>query len=309
LATPEPFVSAPPKDARTSGRRLAFARWLTQPSHPLTARVVVNRLWLHHFGEGLVATPDNFGHTGARPTHPELLDWLATELVRNGWSLKAIHRLILTSSTYRQSSAAGGAEAAAAQAVDPENRLLWRQRLLRLEAEAIRDGVVSVAGSLNPAMFGPPVTVQRQPDGEVTAPADATGCRRSVYLQVRRSQPVTLLQVFDEPVMETNCTRRAQSTVASQALTLGNSDFVVRHAEEFAQRALREKPADPADYAFLVAFGRPANEKERATLRSFLEAQTARRTAAGQADARARHQALADLCQMLLNANEFVYVD
>jgi mono/diheme cytochrome c family protein len=310
LATAQPFTWAPPgKDAKTSGRRLAFARWLTQPDHPLTARVLVNRLWLHHFGEGLVATPDNFGRTGSPPSHPELLDWLATEFVSHGWSIKAMHRLLLTSSTYRQQSAFDDTAHARARQVDPDNRLLWRQRLRRLEAEALRDAVLSAAGNLNPRMFGPPVPMRRQPDGEVVAPDDASGLRRSVYLQVRRSQPLTLLQVFDQPVMETNCTRRSTSTVSSQALTLLNSDFLTRQAEAFAARAQKENPTDPASHALLIAFGRPATPAERARLGAFLETQTARHAATPEGKAAPRQRALADLCHMLLGANEFAYVD
>jgi hypothetical protein len=320
LSAPQPFAWTPPgKDARTSGRRSAFAAWLTQPAHPLTARVLVNRLWLHHFGQGLVATPDNFGRAGAAPSHPELLDWLATEFVARGWSIKAMHRLILTSSTYRQSAtppvsppSQGGEKegVAAASKVDPENRLLWRQRLRRLEAEALRDAVLAVAGNLNPEMFGPPVLMQRQRDGEVTTPADASGNRRSIYLQVRRSQPLTLLQVFDQPVMETNCTHRPVSTVSSQALTLLNSDFMVRQAEAFAARVAKENPADAGAYALQLAFARPAREPERARLKAFLEAQTERyvQLRAGSPE-EAWRRALVDLCQMLLCANEFAYIE
>jgi hypothetical protein len=292
--------SAPPKEAKTSGRRLAFAEWLTQPEHPLTARVLVNRLWLHHFGEGIVATPDNFGRQGAPPSHPELLDWLATELVARGWSVKAMHRLILTSSAYRQVSRV---DPKAAQ-IDPDNRLLWRQRMRRLEAEPLRDAVLSASGSLNDQAFGPPAPMQRKGDGEVVTPADTSGNRRSVYLQVRRSQPLTLLQVFDQPVMETNCTRRGVSTVSSQALTLLNSDFLTRQADAFAARVLKEKPDDPAGYAVLVAFGRPATETERAKLTAFIEEQSARYKTAD-----AKRKAVADLCHMLLSANEFAYID
>ncbi len=301
----KPFDWKPPAaDAPTSGRRLAFAEWLTQPNHPLTARVMVNRLWLYHFGEGIVSTPDNFGRVGSPPSHPELLDWLATEFVARGWSVKAMHRLIVTSSAYRQASVSP--QAAEAKKIDPDDRLLWRQRMRRLEAEALRDGVLAVSGSLNTDMYGPPVPMQRQGDGEVTAPADASGARRSVYLQVRRSQPLTLLQVFDQPVMETNCTRRAVSTTASQALTLLNSDFMTREADAFAGRVLQEKPDDPAGYAVLTAFGRPITAKERELLTAFLEAQTKRYQGASLAPSR---RALADLCQMLLSADEFAYID
>jgi mono/diheme cytochrome c family protein len=299
-----PFTwKSPAKDAPTSGRRLAFAEWLTQPDHPLTARVMVNRLWLHHFGEGVVSTPDNFGRIGSPPSHPELLDWLATEFVARGWSIKAMHRLMVTSSAYRQASTSP--TSAEAKKIDPDDRLLWRQRLRRLEAEPLRDGIMSVAGSLNSEMFGPSEPMQRQADGEVTAPADGSGARRAVYQQVRRSQPMTFLQVFDQPVMETNCTRRAASTTASQALTLLNSDFMTRQADAFAARVLKEKPNDAAAYAVLSAFGRPITAKEKATLTAFLETQTKRY----QATPDAARRALADLCQMLLSADEFAYVD
>ncbi|HZY88944.1 MAG TPA: DUF1553 domain-containing protein, partial [Gemmataceae bacterium] len=303
LATPRPFAwAAPPAGAKSSGRRLAFARWLTQPDHPLTARVLVNRLWLHHFGEGLVATPDNFGHTGAPPSHPELLDWLAVEFVRRGWSIKAMHRLMLTSAAYRQASAFNPTAHADAKRIDPDNRLLWRQRLRRLEAEALRDAVLAVAGTLNPDMGGPPVPMQRQGDGEVVTPAGAAGARRSVYLQVRRSQPLTLLQVFDQPVIETNCTRRAVSTVSSQALTLLNSRFMDGQADAFAARVLRERPDAPAAHALRLTFGRPATAAEEAALGAFLARQAARHGGD-------RRRSLADLCHMLLSANEFAYVD
>jgi hypothetical protein len=294
----------------TSGRRLAFARWLTQPDHPLTARVLVNHLWRYHFGEGLVATPDNFGHAGSLPSHPELLDWLATEFVARGWSVKALHRLLMTSSTYRQAPVGDPGAQAAALKVDPEDRLLWRQRLRRLEAESLRDAILSTAGTLNAQRYGPPVPVVRQGDGEVVTPADGSGLRRSVYLQVRRSQPLTLLQAFDQPVMESNCTRRMSSTVASQALNLLNSDFVTRQAEAFATRVLRERPSDPAEQAVLAAFGRPASEKERTKLTAFLEVQTLRhlQTLPGR-QPEARRRAVTDLCHMLLSANEFAYVD
>jgi hypothetical protein len=158
-------------------------------------------------------------------------------------------------------------------------------------------------------MYGPPVAMVRQGDGEVTTPADASGARRSIYLQVRRSQPLTLLQVFDQPVMEVNCPRRGASTVSSQALTLLNSDFLNRQAAATAARALKEKPDDAAAYALRLAFGRPATERERGLLAGFLKEQAERHAAAGAAKDEAARRALADLCQMLLSANEFVYID
>ncbi|HMC64842.1 MAG TPA: DUF1553 domain-containing protein, partial [Gemmataceae bacterium] len=312
LTTASPFRWSPPgKEAPTSSRRRAFAEWITQPDHPLTARVLVNRLWLHHFGEGLVSTPENFGHAGSPPSHPELLDWLATEFVARGWSIKTMHRLIMTSSTYRQISTIDPKLHAAARERDPDNRLLWRQRLGRLEAEVLRDSILSVTGALNPVMYGRPVTMVRHADGEVTTPSDASGKRRSIYLQVRRSQPLTMLQVFDQPVMETNCTRRATSTVSSQALTLLNSDFMVGAADAFAARALKENASDPAGHCWRLAFARQPTEQEQAKLQAFLKAQTDRHAAAvARGNPReAERRALADLCHMLLSANEFAYVD
>ncbi len=326
LTTSQPFN--PPawtKESKTSGRRLAFARWLTQPEHPLTARVFVNRVWLHYFGQGLIATPDNFGKTGSPPSHPELLDWLAVEFTQpslspgsqnrggqaGAWSLKRLHRLIVTSATYKQLSSYQPAFHASAKQIDPENRLLWRQRLRRLEAEVLRDSVLQVAGNLNTHMYGPPVPMVRQGDGEVTTPADLSGNRRSIYLQVRRSQPLTFLQLFDQPVIETNCTRRETSTVASQALTLLNSDFMQRQAEAFAERVLKEQPADPAERAVMLAFGRRATDHERELLGEFVQRQAERHAQALAANQKteARRRAVADLCHMLLSANEFAYVD
>ncbi len=327
LATHKAFeLPARPKEAKTSGRRLAFAKWLTSPEHPLTARVMVNRLWLHHFGVGLVATPDNFGKTGSPPSHPELLDWLAREftsptsperkrrdasdptLARGaGWSIKSMQRLIVTSAAYKQQSAYQPNAHGKAKRIDPENRLLWRQRLRRLEGEAMRDAVLAVSGTLNPQMFGPPVGIVRSGDGEVNTPATPEGNRRSVYVQVRRSQPLTFLQLFDQPVIETNCTRREVSTVASQALTLLNSDFMTKKAEAFADRVLKEEARDPASRAILVAFGRSATDKEKGLFAKFLDQQTQQHAKTQPAEARRR--AVADLCHMLLSANEFAYVD
>jgi hypothetical protein len=306
LNAPGAFTwNAPPKDAKTSGRRLAFAKWLTQPHHPLTARVIVNRLWLHHFGEGLVSTPENFGRSGSPPSHPELLDWLAVELVDSGWSLKLVHRLIVTSAAYQQSSTSDETRHALARKVDPDNRLLWRQRLRRLEAESLRDALLAVGGNLNSAMAGQPVPMARRADGEVVTPPGREGERRSIYLQVRRSQPLTILQVFDQPVIETNCTRRSASTVSSQALTLMNSDFVTAQAEAFATCLLRDHMGDVVGHAVLKAFSRRASEQERTLLTEFLAQQSERRGGG----AGARERAVVDMCHMLMSANEFVYVD
>jgi len=306
LTTAQPFEwQAPAADAPTSGRRLAFARWLTQPGHPLTARVFVNRVWMHHFGEGIVSTPENFGRSGSAPSHPALLDWLAVEFVESGWSLKRLHRWIVLSAAYRQSSRLDPQRHALAQKVDPENRLLWRQRLRRLEAEALRDSILAVSGNLNDQRGGPPVFVVPRGGGEFVTPPGPAGQRRSIYLQVRRSQPLTVLQVFDQPVMETNCTRRSTSTVSAQALTLLNSDFLVEQGETFADRLLREGGSDLADRAVWLAYGRSPTPGESAALNVFLNEQAQRH---GGGDT-GRRRALADLCQMLLSSNEFAYID
>ena len=305
LQTPRPFEwNAPPADAPTSGRRLAFARWLTQPEHPLTARVFVNRVWLLHFGEGLVSTPEDFGALGSAPSHPELLDWLAREFVDSGWDVKHLHRLIVLSAAYRQSSAVSAEELARGQEVDPENRLFWRQRIRRLEGESVRDALLSVAGRLELRMYGPGVPVARHPDGEVTAADLNADRRRSIYFQVLRSNPLTLLQLFDTPVMETNCVRRGRSTVSTQALTLMNSEALVRMAEAFAARVQSADRGAGVAQAVWLAYARPPTAEELADLTTFLASQES----AGVGPEVGR-QAWLDLCHMLLAANEFVYVD
>lgn len=218
-----------------------------------------------------------------------------------------MQRLIVTSAAYKQQSAYLPNAHANAKRIDPDNRLLWRQRLRRLEGEAMRDAVLAVSGTLNPQMFGPPVGMVRSGDGEVNTPATPDGNRRSIYLQVRRSQPLTFLQLFDQPVIETNCTRREVSTVASQALTLLNSDFMTTKANAFADRVLKEDAKDPAKRAILLAFGRSATDKETALFAKFLDQQTQQHAKTQPAEARRR--AVADLCHMLLSANEFAYVD
>jgi hypothetical protein len=309
LSTPEPFAWTPPAaEAKTSGRRLAFAKWLTQPEHPLTARVLVNRVWRQHFGEGIVATPEDFGNLGAPPSHPELLDWLAREFVREGWSVKQLHRLIVTSSAYRQSSALDEARHAKAVGVDPANRLLWRQRLRRLESEPIRDAMLAVSGQLDDRLHGPATPISQNAEGAV-APAGPGAQRRSVYLEQRRSQPVDTLLSFDQPVMEINCTQRKSSTVPTQALLMLNSDVTGNAAQGFAERLLVDSSTSYADRAVALAFSREAMPDEKPALEAFLKLQQESYVAAGQPTEAALKSALVDLCQMLLSANEFVYVD
>jgi hypothetical protein len=317
LKTPQPFDWSERLSEKTSGRRLAFARWLTQPEHPLTARVMVNRIWMHHFGCGLVSTPDDFGVSGDPPSHPELLDWLATEFVRSGWSIKHVHRLILTSSTWRQRSRVTGEHRSAGLAADPDNHLLWRQNLRRLDAEPLRDSVLAVADSLNSRMHGASQPVSRQKDGEVIVAGGPDQNRRSVYVQILRLRPETMLQVFDQPTISINCTQRSTSTVSTQALTILNSDAMVRAATAFAGRVLVEQPDAPINHAVLTAFARPATADEQALLSGHLDELTSHYLAQRASDLRekpdvkaaCRKQALTDVCHMLLSANEFVYVD
>jgi len=303
-------LPAAPTGAKTSGLRTAWARWLTRPDHPLTARVFVNRVWQHYFGEGIVATSDNFGHLGARPTHPELLDWLANEFVQSGWKIKALHRLIVLSSVYRQSSAPHPE----GNAVDPGNQLLWRMRLRRLESECVRDAVLAASGKLNRTLGGPPVPVEPRPDGMVIVPANklakpADAWRRSLYLFARRNYNVTLLNVFDQPVMATNCTRRIHSAVPLQSLTLLNDAFILEQARYFADRvAAGADQEKQIEAAFELAFARPPTAAEIASSSVFLKKLRERYAAEKLVPAEAERQALARLCQMLLCANEFLYV-
>jgi hypothetical protein len=220
----------------TTGRRLAYARWLTSGRHPLTARVLVNRVWQHHFGHGLVGTPDDFGALGEKPSHPELLDWLADEFMASGWSLKHLHRVIMGSTVYRQSSLHEPVRTKA----DPANLLYSRKPVIRLEAETVRDRVLAVSGVLKPTLFGPPIAVKADGEGQIVEATNST--RRSIYIQARRSQPLSMLTVFDAPVMTVNCAKRPSSTVAPQSLMMMNSQFVLTQAVKMASRVLSETP-------------------------------------------------------------------
>jgi hypothetical protein len=290
-------------------RRAALARWLTAADNPLPARVLVNRVWGWHFGQGLVRTPNDFGAQGERPTHPELLDWLARDFVSGGWRLKRLHRLILLSRTYPMSSVAEGR----GLKVDPEDRLLWHFPRRRLEGEAIRDSLLACAGTLAPAPFGPPV-VPPLDSQELTGLFDARGkwrvtrnpaehTRRSVYLLVRRTFVYPLFAAFDPPELMASCDRRLQTVVPTQALTLLNSPLARAQSAAFARRLLRECGARPqrlVDRAWRLAFGRPATPAEAARALAFLRKRTA--SSSGPS-------ALAELCLALFNANEFIYLD
>jgi mono/diheme cytochrome c family protein len=309
-----PFDVKPPwPGAHKTGRRLALARWLTRPDHPLTARVLVNRLWKHHFGTGIVVTLANFGRAGTPPTHPELLDWLARQLMGHGWSLKAMHRLMMTSATYRQSSAV----TATHERLDPTNTLYSRMPLVRLDAEALYDSLLQVAGRLDATSGGPADPVQVRPDGLVTPAGSARGWRRLVYVQQTRKSLPTHLETFDYPAMNPNCVERRTSTVAPQALHLMNNGMVLHLAAQFADRVRREAGADPArqvERVYLTALGRcPTGEERRLTLDALsrLTRQWAwHRAAAGRPDPdEAARKALAAVCHAVLNSAAFLYVD
>jgi len=286
----------PPAGAKFSGRRRALAQWMTDVDHGagrLLARVIVNRLWQHHFGQGLVSTPNDFGTQGSKPSHPELLDWLASELIRNGWRLKPIHQLLLISETYLQESTA---DAARLQA-DPSNVLLSRWTPRRLEAEAVRDSLLAVAGVLDQTRFGP-------------GTLDPASRRRSVYFTVKRSQMVGAMQSFDAPEPLVSQGTRPTTTVAPQALWLMNSPHVRSWAVAFARR-IDAGPGQPVAATvargYALALNRPPTSIEADDGASFLRSQIERYRAAGKPDA--RELALADFAQVILSLNEFIYAD
>jgi cytochrome c553 len=309
-----PFEVKPPwPGAKKTGRRLALARWLTRPDHPLTARVAVNRLWKHHFGAGIVKTLGNFGKAGAPPTHPELLDWLAREFVRQGWGLKAMHRLMMTSATYRQSSAV----TADRERLDPDNALVSRMPLVRLDAEGLYDTLLLVAGRLDETQFGPAAPVQVRGDGLVTPTGGARGWRRLLYVRLARKQIPTHLENFDYPQMSPNCLERRDSTVAPQALHLLNNGMVRQLAVYFAGRVSREAGEDVAkqvETAYWVALSRPPSAEERKVgvgALSTLADKWAKHLAVSGEPGRdaARRKALATFCHALMNSAGFLYVD
>jgi mono/diheme cytochrome c family protein len=328
-------VPKKPLAGGTTGRRLALANWLTDPRHPLTARVLVNRVWMLHFGKGLVGTPGDFGRLGEKPTHPELLDWLASEFVAQGWSVKKLHRLILTSTAYRQSSVRD----AKADAVDPDNRLLARFTLRRLDAESIRDAMLAVSGKLNRKPFGPPVPVMEDDAGLVViGKANRDGAmyklgdesvpageesRRSVYIQVRRSKPLAVLGAFDWATAEPNCEVRNSSTATPQALMLMNGDFALVQGGAFADRVRKEVGAELTEQvkrAWQLSYLRDPTEKELGGALAFLHtasesfrkqpALPAVKTGAKAPEPTSPEaRALAAFCQAILSSNRFLYVE
>ncbi len=282
LGSQKPELSHPPAGNRSLGRRLALARWLTSRDNPLVSRVMVNRIWQHHFGQAIVRSTNDFGRAGIPPTHPELLDWLASEFIESGWSIKHMHRLIMLSAAYRMSSQSDNTQALA---VDPGNELLWRQNLRRVEAEAIRDTILSVSGDLNPAVGGRGFFPRL--GGEVLAGASKPGLgweispegeqdRRSVYTFVKRSMLSPALDVFDYSNTAQPLGERPVTTVAPQSLMLLNDDFMQQQAASFANRLVKEAGNDPQAQirrAYALAFDRSPSERESRLALDYLERQ------------------------------------
>jgi mono/diheme cytochrome c family protein len=303
-------------------QRRALADWMTDVDHgagALVARVIVNRVWQHHFGNGLVRTVGDFGVRSETPSHPELLEWLARDLVQNGWKLKRLHRLILTSATYQQAGAVHAVPSA-----DPDNRLLWKMNPQRLEAEILRDAMLAVSGTLNLQAYGPgfkpPIAAEAMLARNIKDPYpkdvkdSAEVRRRSVYMFHKRVIPNPLLQAFDKPDAQQSCNRRDPTTVAPQALALLNDQFVRTTALDFAERLLKDAGSEPAqcvERGYQLAVCRAPNDTERIASLAFLETQIKERTSRDSktpAD-EARRRALADWCQILFSLNEFLYID
>ena len=274
--------------------RIALANWITDVDHGaghLLARVIVNRLWQHHLGRGIVGTPNDFGIRGDPPTHPELLDYLARELINNGWKLKPIHKLIMTSAVYMQ-----GANVIPANVkVDPHNRLRWRRPVLRLEAESVRDALLAVGGTLDLTMYGP-------------GSLDGNNPRRSIYLTVKHTHKIPLLDMFDFPDAAQSIGVRSVTNVSPQSLAFMNSAFVRQAATNLAKRlrpTSTEISKEMIDLAFVTVLSRRPTLQERSRMEAFLQRQTDSYRNAPQA----RELALADCCQVLLCLNEFIFVE
>ncbi len=314
----------------SSGRRLAYAHWLTNGKHPLVARVLMNRFWLNHFGRGIVNTPGDFGTLGERPTHPELLDWLASQFMEGGWKLKPMHRLMVLSTTYRQS-----ARSDASLKADADNKLFGRFKLQRLDAEALRDTMLASAGTLNRANFGAPVGIARDPSGcivvgeeQLNANRDVVKVvsrgkddfRRSIYVQVRRKTPLTVLETFDEPVMSPNCDLRSCTTVAPQSLLLMNDTFVLDTSRALATRLRNEVQGDARGQivkAWRILYGQEPKEADILRGLAYLAEQTEAVRSYHHDIQHAKDapppdpqlEALASLCQVLYSSNRFLYIE
>ena len=310
-----------PQDGKTSKRRLALARWIASPQNPLTARVLVNRVWQQHFGQGLVRTSNDFGKIGDRPSHILLLDWLATRFVKDGWSLKKLHYLIMTSSTYRMRKDAVPEYLAA----DPENRLLWRVPYTRLQVEAIRDSVLAVSGQLNRKMFGPSMVpsipeaaLEGHPDPDKIwqTSDEREASRRTIYAFVKRTMIIPMLEVLDFCDTTRSTGRRPVTSVAPQALSLFNGEFINRQALYLAHRVLKETGSNlvkQVEQVFLLALCRKPRDEERRQLVNFLNQETEAYLWEVRSRDRvrlaAREKSLVQLCRVVFNLNEFVYPD
>lgn len=335
IFSPGPAAIEPPTDG-TTGRRLALANWIASADNPWTSRVIVNRIWQQHFGTGLVATPNDFGFTGARPTHPELLDWLAIEFTKSNWSIKTLHRMVVLSATYRQASTSP-ATPNVGPSPDPDNELLWRQNVRRLDAETLRDNLLAVSGLLKPFDAGKPVwppvpeeLLKAQPaileaekggdggrmQGWYADPIEQTDVR-SLFLVRKRCLPIPFLQAFDLPDTTVSCARRDTTVVAPQALMFLNSPEALRYAEALADHiappsekfsfAEPDKTHGVIDLLFRQTLGRSADDQERTLATELLVRHTEQHRQA-KPDA-AERLALVDLCRAILNLNEFVYLD
>ena len=320
LALHRSSADVPSKAGPTTGRRLAYAKLLTDGAHPLTARVFVNRVWMHHFGRGIVGTPGDFGAFGERPTHPDLLDWLAADFVEHGWKVKRLHRLILTSAAYRRTAT----RTPELQAADPDNKLLARASVRRLTAEQLRDAVLMASGKLKLDAGGPSVPVAEDFDGmpvlgtrklneglfSGVEPVGEQEYRRSLYIQVRRKLPLPMLEAFDLPVMKPNCDARRCTTVAPQSLLFLNNEFVIKQAGLVADRLLAA-PGSPEQRVRrvweLLFAAEPTDAELKASLSYLADQAGTFRKANPKADP--EKQALASLCQVLLGSNRFLYVD
>lgn len=305
ILDPSDAKIVPPAGLRSSGRRTALATWLTEPTNPLTTRVIVNRVWHYHFGRGIVGTPSDFGMMGERPSNKELLDYLASTFVERGWSIKQMHRLILNSNTYQQSSA----YREDAAKIDSDDKYFWRYPRHRLEGESIRDSMLYVAGSLNTKMGGPGV-FPPLPEGMTTRGGwkkdeDASeAMRRSVYIFVRRNTRYPMMEAFDMPDTHESCARRNNTVTPSQALDLLNNSLVLDWSRKFAARVMNDggmSPQEQVDRAFKLAFQRTPSQEERKIALDFLVKQ---KSITGD-----DKTAMVDLCHMLLNTNEFLYVN
>ena len=313
LAKQQPQFPTP--DERTTRRRLGLVRWIASAENPLTARVIVNRVWQQHFGTGLVGSANDFGLMGEAPTHPELLDWLAYWFSHDAkWSLKSLHRLILTSNTWRMSKASRTDYAAS----DPDDRLLWRMPYRRLEVEAIRDSILAVSGQLNPKMAGPAMkppiaqaAIEANTDKESSwkASDETEASRRTIYAFIKRGLVVPMFEVFDLGDSVSSCPKRQVTTVAPQALSLFNGEFVNDQARHFAERLLAEAGPEPRrqiDLAWHLALCRPPTNTETELMLAFRRNETARLTKEG-ASTDTERAALNQMCRVVLNLNEFVY--